>query len=96
METMNISLPGPLKEFVDNQVPAGAYGSASEYIRRLIHEDQERGQRAEIDHKLLEAIDERPPTPLTPQDWEDIRREVRQRAGKLMQQFSNLPQRAGS
>jgi len=82
METMNISLPEPLKEFVDQQVAAGAYSSASEYIRRLIREDQERRYREEIDQKLLAAIDSGPSTPLTRKDWEDIRREVRQRAAR--------------
>jgi antitoxin ParD1/3/4 len=79
MESMNISLPGPLKEFVDNQVAAGAYNSASEYIRRLIREDQERRQREEIDQKLLEALDEGVSTPMTPKDWEDVRRELCER-----------------
>jgi antitoxin ParD1/3/4 len=82
METMNISLPDPLKRFVDSQVAAGAYSSASEYIRRLIREDQERRQREEIDRKLLEALDDAPPTPLTADDWDDIRREIRRRAAK--------------
>jgi antitoxin ParD1/3/4 len=82
METMNISLPDPLKQYVDSQVAAGAYSSASEYIRRLIREDQERRHREEIDQKLLEAMDGGPSTPLTPQDWADIRREVRERAAQ--------------
>jgi antitoxin ParD1/3/4 len=82
METMTISLPGPLKEFVDEQVAAGADSSASEYIRRLIREDQERRHREEINHKLLEALDGEPSGPLTPQDWEDIRHEVRERAAR--------------
>lgn len=82
METMNISLPDPLKQFVDNQVATGAYSSASEYIRRLIREDQERRHREEIDLKLLEAMDGNPSTPMTDKDWDDIRREVRQRAAQ--------------
>jgi antitoxin ParD1/3/4 len=86
METMNISLPDSLKEFVDSQVAAGAYSSASEYIRRLIREDQERRHREEIEQKLLEALDSGAPTPLTPGDWEDIRREVRQRAAQRAKQ----------
>ena len=42
MQTMTISLPGPLKEFVDNQTGSGRYSSASEYIRELIREDEKR------------------------------------------------------
>jgi antitoxin ParD1/3/4 len=86
VETMNISLPDILKDFVDTQVASGAYSSASEYIRRLIREDQERRHREEIEQKLLEALDAGPSTPLTPGDWEDIRREVRQRAARRSRQ----------
>ena len=41
-QTLSITLPSLLKEFVDNQIGAGHYGSASEYVRALIREDQKR------------------------------------------------------
>lgn len=82
METMNISLPDPLKQFVDKQVATGAYTSASEYIHRLIKEDQERRRVEEIELKLLEALDGPPSTPLTAQDFDDLRRKVRDRAAQ--------------
>ena len=39
---MNISLPAPLKSFVDDQVATGQYGTCSEYVRDLIRRDQSR------------------------------------------------------
>jgi putative addiction module CopG family antidote len=42
MQTMNISLPDPLKEFVDHQIAEGRYSSVSEYIRELIRDDEKR------------------------------------------------------
>ena len=42
MSTMNISLPEPLKRFVDSQVEGGSYGTSSEYVRMLIRREQER------------------------------------------------------
>lgn len=39
---MNISLPDSLKDFVDEQVNQGGYGTSSEYIRELIRKDQDR------------------------------------------------------
>jgi antitoxin ParD1/3/4 len=42
MTTMNISLPGALKSFVDEQVAGGDYGTSSEYVRALIRKDQDR------------------------------------------------------
>jgi antitoxin ParD1/3/4 len=42
MGTMNISLPDTLRDFVDEQVARGDYGTSSEYVRELIRRDQER------------------------------------------------------
>lgn len=42
MGTMNISLPDSLREFVDEQVAQGGYGTSSDYVRGLIRRDQER------------------------------------------------------
>ncbi len=42
MGTMNISLPDSLREFVDEQVAQGGYGTSSDYVRELIRRDQER------------------------------------------------------
>jgi Arc/MetJ-type ribon-helix-helix transcriptional regulator len=40
MQTMNISLPDPLKDFVDHRIAEGHYSSVSEYIRELIRDDE--------------------------------------------------------
>lgn len=44
MSTMNISLPGELRSFVDDQVSQRGYGTSSEYVRELIRKDQDRLQ----------------------------------------------------
>lgn len=44
MSTMNISLPDPLRVFVDEQVTRRGYASSSEYLRELIRADQDRQQ----------------------------------------------------
>jgi antitoxin ParD1/3/4 len=36
MQSMNISLPESLKEFVDRHIATGRFSSASEYVRELI------------------------------------------------------------
>jgi antitoxin ParD1/3/4 len=48
MATMNISLPHPMKNWVEAQAATGRYSNASDYVRDLIRRDQER--RARIDH----------------------------------------------
>ena len=44
MSTMNVSLPESLKDFVDEQVTRGGYGTSSEYVRELIRKDADRLQ----------------------------------------------------
>jgi DNA-binding PadR family transcriptional regulator len=44
-QTLSITLPAQLKEFVDNQIGPERYGSISEYVRALIREDQKRQKR---------------------------------------------------
>ncbi len=41
MATMNISVPDPMKDWVQSQVNTGAYANISDYVRDLIRQDQE-------------------------------------------------------
>ena len=41
MATMNISVPDPMKDFVQAQINEGKYASSSDYVRDLIRKDQE-------------------------------------------------------
>ena len=41
MATMNVSLPDPMKAWVEAQVHGGQYGNASDYVRDLIRRDQQ-------------------------------------------------------
>ena len=63
------------------QVSAGRFGTVSEYVRQLIRGDLLRKEREEIDRKLMEAIDSGS-TPLTSEDWQQVREEVRRRAAQ--------------
>jgi antitoxin ParD1/3/4 len=42
MATMNVSLPDPLRDFVEERVRSGRYANASDYVRDLIRRDQDR------------------------------------------------------
>lgn len=42
MATMNVSLPDPMKHWVEAQAQTGRYSNASDYVRDLIRRDQER------------------------------------------------------
>ena len=42
MATMNISLPDPMKSWVEEQAQSGRYSNSSDYVRDLIRRDRER------------------------------------------------------
>jgi antitoxin ParD1/3/4 len=79
MVTLNIALPEALHEFVNRQVAEGGYGNASEYIHKLLREEEKKKAREKVDALLLEGLNSDPPTPMTAEDWEEIRQEVRER-----------------
>jgi antitoxin ParD1/3/4 len=80
MQTMNISLPDPMKQYVEEQVAAGDYRSASEYIRELVRADQKRHAKEQLEQVLLSAINSGDPMEVTPEMVEQVRRRLRERA----------------
>lgn len=80
MESMNISLPEPMKKYVDEQVNTGSYGSASEYVRELVRADQKRREKESLEKLLMEALDSGEPIEVTPEMVEDVRTRLRSRA----------------
>ncbi len=78
---MNISLPDQLKDFVDEQVGSGRYGSPSEYVIDLIRLDligdaERRKTHDGLEALLMEGLHSGRPTEMTIQDWEDVRSEA--------------------
>ena len=78
MGTMNISLPDPLKAFVDEQVSQRGYGSSSEYLRELIRRDQD---RLRLRGLLLEGAQSAPAGPADEAYFKRLRDRVRRAAG---------------
>jgi antitoxin ParD1/3/4 len=76
MTTVNISLPDPMKSFVDSQVAEGMYGSVSDYIRTLIREDQKRKAQEELEKKLLAALDDGNVQEVTPEFFNQLRARI--------------------
>lgn len=58
MATMNVSLPDPMKHWVEAQARTGRYSNASDYVRDLIRRDQERAeQHARLQAAITEGIE---------------------------------------
>ncbi|MBL8885787.1 MAG: hypothetical protein JNK16_03930 [Phycisphaerales bacterium] len=79
METMNISLPRELAEFIEKRV-VGQFGNRSEYVRHLVREDEEKQKRIRFEQLIREGLeDEATAKEMTPADWEAIKRSVKER-----------------
>jgi antitoxin ParD1/3/4 len=77
---MNISLPDPLRVFVEECVSQGGYSTISEYFRELVRAEQKRKAEEKLQTLLLEGVNSGPTKPLTKHEIDEIRRVVRQRA----------------
>lgn len=58
MATMNVSLPDPMKHWVEAQARTGRYSNASDYVRDLIRRDQERAaQIVQLQSLITEGLE---------------------------------------
>ncbi len=69
MTSMNVSLPEQLRTFVSERA-AGRFGSASEYVRELIREDQRRAEQEKLEALLIQGLESGDPVDVTPEFWE--------------------------
>lgn len=76
MATMNISVPDPMKDWVQAQVETGIYANTSDYIRDLIRKDQE--SRTKI-ATLQKAITEGLESGISNKSFDEIINEARQK-----------------
>jgi antitoxin ParD1/3/4 len=82
MQTMNITLPDALSEYVQEQVRNGGYSNPSEYFRELVRGDQKRRAKEALEETLLAALAEGEVVEATPEWWDTLREDVRRRAAK--------------
>jgi antitoxin ParD1/3/4 len=69
MTTLNISLPASMRAYVDQQVAAGGFSTASEYIRQLVREDQRRAAKQRLESLLMEGLASGPSIEFTDEYW---------------------------
>jgi len=82
--TLNISLPRPLKAFVEEQTATEGYTSASEYIRELIRAARRRRARSHhLEALLLEGLDSGPCIEADDAYWAAKERGLLERWGDL-------------
>lgn len=79
MATMNISLPDPMRDWVQAQIEIGKYSSSSDYVRDLIRKDQEKRDKfAALQAAIAEGLESGEAGEL---DMDEIKKLARQKAG---------------
>lgn len=81
--SMNISLPEAMRDWVEARIKAEGYGTASEYFRHLVRQEQKKAATEALEAHLLKSLDSGPSREFTPADWEAIRRKVHERAAAM-------------
>jgi antitoxin ParD1/3/4 len=77
MATMNVSLPDPMKAWVESQVEGGQYGNTSDYVRDLIRRDQNDREQTQA---LQEAITKGIESGISDRTMKDILKAARSKA----------------
>ena len=78
MATMNISLPDPMKSWVEQQSKTGRYSNVSDYVRDLIRRDQARADEVSaMQDFVTEALD----SGISERSMREVLAEARRRAG---------------
>jgi antitoxin ParD1/3/4 len=77
MKSINISLPEEMRVYVEEQVASGGYSTTSEYIRQLIRQDRQQKAEKQLEKLLLEGLNSGEATPMTAEDWTEIRQAVK-------------------
>ncbi len=80
MATIRISLPDYLQEFVDGEIAGRGPLTRGEFVEQLVLNAYLEKHQEELEPLLLKGL-QGPFAPMTKQDWENIRRRVRQRMG---------------
>lgn len=76
LTSMTVSLRAQQKAYVKAQARASGCSTPSEYIRRLIHADQQARERELVERKVLEGLAS-PSREMTPESWRALRETLR-------------------
>ena len=77
MASMNVSLPDPMRDWVQNRIDSGRYASVSDYVRDLIRRDQETADRKQA---LITALIEGEQSGISERQVTDIVANIREEA----------------
>lgn len=79
MATMNISLPDPLKHFIDDEVREGSFSSASDYMRDLVRQRQRAKAEDTLKQLIAEGLASGSAGEVTSATFDQMRQELHER-----------------
>ena len=68
-----------LRAYIDERIRCGDFSTPSEYVRALVRADRDLDSQRRLERLLLEGLDSGAATEITPEDWADIKSNVRNR-----------------
>jgi antitoxin ParD1/3/4 len=75
-DSLNISLTDPAKSFVEAEVIAGGYDTASDFVASVLLDLQRRKGAAKLAQLIADGINSGPLIEATDDFWDEIRRET--------------------
>lgn len=72
MATMTISLPDPMKEWIEAQINKGEYASTSDYVRDLVRRDRSRRDQELTMEELRQIVADSRTSGASAQSVDDI------------------------
>jgi antitoxin ParD1/3/4 len=82
METLTIKLTKAQKEFAEAQAAEAGYRSVSKYLEDLLRAERRRKAEEELEKLILEAEASGPPTPMTREDWDQLKEKAMRRLAR--------------
>ena len=88
-KTIHISLPDPLKQYMDERVTEGKYSTLSDYVRVLVREDQKRHAEERLEKLLLEGLESGRGAEYGSQEWDALWERIHSRINKAREKKSS-------
>ena len=78
MTSMNISVPTPMREYIERKLDAGEYGSTSEIVREALRELMRREAQQQLQTKIAEGLGSGPAIKVDDEYWKGLKHRAKQ------------------
>ncbi len=75
-DSLNISLTDPAKSFVEAEVAAGGYDTASDFVVSVLIDFQRRKGAAKLAQRIADGLNSGPSIKANEEFWDGVRRDI--------------------